>query len=85
MPRQTLRKTRVGVVVSTKMQKTAVVRVDRLVEHPLYQKTQKQSKKFHAHDEKGICAEGDVVKMMETRPVSKTKCWRVIEVVKKAS
>ena len=85
MPRDTFRKTRIGTVVSAKMNKTVVVQVDRFVEHPLYRKTQQKSKKFHAHDEKGVCKEGDVVRMMETRPLSKTKCWRVVEVVKQAS
>lgn len=85
MPRTSIRKTRVGVVVSTKMAKTAVIQVERLLEHPLYGKTIKRSKKYHAHDENGVCGEGDLVKVMETRPISKTKCWRVVEVLKKAS
>lgn len=85
MARTALRKTRVGTVVSTKMDKTAVVLVKRLVEHPLYGKTIKRSKKYHAHDENNSCSEGDIVKMMETRPLSRTKCWRVVEIVKKAS
>ena len=85
MSRNSLRKTRVGTVVSTKMDKTAVVRVERLVEHRLYKKTMKRTKKYHAHDENGICNVGDEVRLMETRPISKTKCWRVVEIVKKAN
>ncbi|KXK31136.1 30S ribosomal protein S17 [bacterium] len=84
MARTALRKTRVGTVVSTKMDKTAVVLVERPVEHPLYGKTIKRSKKYHAHDENNTCGEGDIVRMMETRPLSRTKCWRVVEIVKKA-
>jgi len=66
------------------MDKTAVVLVERPVEHPLYGKTIKRSKKYHAHDENNTCGEGDIVRMMETRPLSRTKCWRVVEIVKKA-
>ena len=83
--RSSLRKTRVGVVTSTAMEKTAVVRVERLVEHPLYKKTLKRSKKYHAHDEKNECQVGDTVRVMETRPLSRTKCWRVVEILKKAN
>jgi small subunit ribosomal protein S17 len=83
--RSSLRKTRVGVVTSTAMEKTAVVRVERLVEHPLYKKTLKRSKKYHAHDEKNECNVGDTVRVMETRPLSRTKCWRVVEIIKKAN
>jgi small subunit ribosomal protein S17 len=75
----------VGVVTSTAMEKTAVVRVERLVEHPLYKKTLKRSKKYHAHDEKNECNVGDTVRVMETRPLSRTKCWRVVEIIKKAN
>jgi len=84
MPRKSLRKVRVGTVVSSKMDKTAVVVVERLVEHPLYRKTVKSSQKYHAHDEQNQCGEGDVVRMMETRPLSKTKCWRIVEILRKA-
>ncbi len=84
MLRKSLRKSRVGVVVSAKMQKTVVVLVERLVEHPLYRKTIKWTKKYHAHDENGSAKEGDLVRMVETRPLSKTKCWRVVEIIKKA-
>lgn len=84
MPRTSLRKSRTGVVVSTKMDKTAVVLVERNIEHPLYKKTMKRSKKYHAHDEKNECGVGDTVRLMETRPLSKTKCWRVVEIIEKA-
>ena len=84
MPRTRLRKTRVGIVVSNKMEKTAVVQVERFVEHPLYKKTIKRTRKYHAHDENNECNIGDTVRLMETRPLSKTKCWRVAEIVKKA-
>ena len=84
MPRTSLRKSRTGVVVSTKMDKTAVVLVERSIEHPLYKKTMKRSKKYHAHDEKNECGVGDTVRLMETRPLSKTKCWRVVEILEKA-
>lgn len=78
------RKTRVGKVVSDKMEKTVVVLVETRAPHPLYKKIVKKSKKFNAHDEEGSCAVGDMVKIMETRPISKTKRWRVTEVIKKA-
>ena len=73
----------VGVVVSTKPAKTAVVRVTRLWKHPLYKKTIRRSKKFHAHDELGV-KEGDKVKIVESRPLSKLKRWRVVEVIESA-
>ncbi|HFB67632.1 MAG TPA: 30S ribosomal protein S17 [Calditrichae bacterium] len=79
-----IRKTRVGVVVSDKMDKSVVVLVERLVKHPLYKKYVKRSKKFHAHDEENQCRVGDRVKIMETRPLSKTKRWRVVEIIEKA-
>jgi len=66
------------------MEKTAVVQVERFVEHPLYKKTIKRTRKYHAHDENNECNIGDTVRLMETRPLSKTKCWRVAEIVKKA-
>jgi len=81
---RTRRKVRQGKVTSTKMQKTVVVTVERRVRHPLYGKFTTQSKKFHAHDENGDCHEGDIVEIMETRPISKTKSWRVIRVVERA-
>lgn len=73
----------VGEVVSTKMQKTVVVRVERKFTHPLYKKVVKRHKKFKAHNEKFDLKEGDIVKIKETRPISKTKHFEVIEVVKK--
>jgi len=84
MSERTLRKTRMGRVTSAKMDKTVVVTVDRLVRHPLYGKTIKRRSKLYAHDEANTCLEGDVVRVAETRPLSKLKRWRVIEVVKRA-
>jgi len=78
------RKVRVGVVVSDKMQKSVVVRIDRPVLHAKYGRTLRRSERFVAHDEKGACGMGDTVRIMETRPLSKTKRWRVIEVLQKA-
>jgi small subunit ribosomal protein S17 len=78
-----LRKTRIGVVSSNKMDKTVTVAVERKVKHPIYGKFVKKTTKFHAHDEKNECSIGDLVKIMETRPLSKTKRWRLIEVVEK--
>lgn len=79
-----LRKTRTGLVTSDKMDKTITVAVERKVKHPIYGKFVKKTTKFHAHDEKGECTIGDVVKIMETRPLSKTKRWRLVEIVEKA-
>jgi small subunit ribosomal protein S17 len=79
-----LRKERVGVVVSNKMDKSIVVKVERKVKHPLYGKFVKKSTKFMAHDEKNECNIGDTVLIMETRPLSKNKCWRLVEVIEKA-
>ena len=79
-----IRKTRVGLIVSDKMDKTVVVAVERLVKHPLYKKYIKQTSKFKAHDEENTCSRGDKVKIMETRPLSKTKRWRVVEIIEKA-
>jgi small subunit ribosomal protein S17 len=78
------RKVRIGVVVSDKMDKTVVVRVTREFRHPLYGKRVKKSKKYMAHDELNQCQVGDVVKIMETRPLSRHKRWRVVEIVEKA-
>jgi len=78
-----LRKTRIGVVSSNKMDKTITVNVERKVKHPLYGKFVKKTTKFHAHDEKNECSIGDTVRIMETRPLSKTKRWRLVEVVEK--
>jgi small subunit ribosomal protein S17 len=79
-----LRKTRTGVVRSNKMDKTIIVTVERRVKHPIYGKFVKKTTSFHAHDEKNECTVGDIVKIMETRPLSKTKRWRLVEVVEKA-
>lgn len=79
-----LRKTRTGVVRSNKMDKTITVAVERRVKHPIYGKFVKKTTSFHAHDEKNECTIGDIVKIMETRPLSKTKRWRLVEVVEKA-
>ena len=79
-----LRKTRTGLVTSDKMDKTITVAVERKVKHPIYGKFVKKTTKFHAHDEKQECTIGDIVKIMETRPLSKTKRWRLVEVVEKA-
>jgi len=78
-----LRKTRIGVVTSNKMTKTITVAVERKVKHPIYGKFVKKTTKFHAHDEKNEASIGDVVRIMETRPMSKTKRWRLVEVVEK--
>jgi small subunit ribosomal protein S17 len=78
-----LRKTRVGIVSSNKMDKTIVVKVERKIKHPLYGKFLKKTTSFHAHDEKNECNIGDTVKIMESRPMSKTKRWRLVEVVEK--
>jgi len=78
-----LRKTRIGVVTSNKMDKTITVKVERKIKHPLYGKFLKKTTSFHAHDEKNECSIGDTVKIMETRPMSKTKRWRLVEIVEK--
>ena len=78
------RKTRVGQVVSDKMDKTIVVAVQDSVQHPLYKKIVKRTYKLKAHDEKNECAVGDRVRVMETRPLSKEKRWRLVEIVEKA-
>jgi small subunit ribosomal protein S17 len=83
MPERNLRKSKLGVVSSNKMDKTITVNVERKVKHPLYGKFVKKSTKFHAHDEKNECSIGDTVKIMETRPMSKTKRWRLVEVIEK--
>jgi small subunit ribosomal protein S17 len=78
------RKVRVGLVVSDKMQKTVVVRIDRRVPHPVYGKMVTRSKKFKAHDEENSAKVGDTVRIMETRPLSKDKRWRVVEILERA-
>jgi len=84
MEERNYRKTRVGKVVSDKMEKTIVVAVESFGKHPLYQKRVKKTVKFKAHDEQNECKIGDTVKIMETRPLSKDKRWRLIEIVEKA-
>ena len=82
--KRTLRKTRVGKVISVKMDKTIVVAIEDNIKHPLYGKIIKRTKKLHAHDENNICGVGDKVEVMETRPLSKTKRWRLVEIIEKA-
>ncbi|MNL38742.1 30S ribosomal protein S17 [compost metagenome] len=78
------RKSRIGLVTSNKMDKTITVAVERKVKHPIYGKFLKKTTKFHAHDETNQCGIGDTVRIMETRPLSKTKCWRLVEIIEKA-
>ena len=78
------RKVRIGTVVSDKMDKTVTVKVERVMQHPLYRKVVRRSKKYMAHDENNECKTGDVVRIMETRPLSKRKRWRVVEVIERA-
>ena len=84
MEQRTLRKTRIGVVVSNKMDNTITVAIERKVPHPIYKKYFKKTTKLMAHDEKKECGLGDKVKIMETRPLSKNKRWRLVEIVEKA-
>lgn len=84
MEERNLRKTRIGVVRSTKMDKTISVAVERRLRHPIYGKFVKKSRKFIAHDEKNECNEGDLVRIMETRPLSKRKRWRLVEILERA-
>ncbi|MDE5990265.1 MAG: 30S ribosomal protein S17 [Clostridia bacterium] len=84
MEERNLRKTRVGVVVSDKMDKTVVVAIKERVKHPLYGKIVNRTKTFKAHDEQNECGIGDTVRIVETRPLSKEKRWRVVEIVEKA-
>ncbi len=79
-----MRKTRIGTVVSDKMNKTIVVAVERKVHHPLYKREMRRTTKFHVHDENNECREGDVVRIMETRPLSRHKRWRVVEIIRRA-
>ena len=83
MEARNLRKTRIGVVTSNKMAKTITVAIERKVKHPIYGKYVKKTTKLHAHDDKNECSEGDSVRIMETRPLSKTKRWRLVEIVEK--
>ncbi len=84
MENRNLRKTKVGEVISNKMEKSIVVAIERQVAHPIYKKYFKKTTKLMAHDEKNECKIGDVVKIEETRPLSKRKNWRLVEIVKKA-
>lgn len=84
MEERNLRKERVGNVVSNKMDKTIVVSIDERVQHPLYKKIVNRTKKVKAHDENNECNIGDVVRIAETRPLSKDKCWRLVEIIEKA-
>ena len=79
-----LRKERIGVVASDKMDKSIVVSIERRVKHPLYGKFVKKTSRFVAHDEKNTCNEGDTVRIMETRPLSKNKNWRLVEIIERA-
>ena len=82
--KRNLRKERIGVVTSKKMEKSIVVAEVKRVKHPMYGKFVLKTKKYVAHDEKNDCKEGDTVKIMETRPLSKTKCWRLVEILERA-
>ena len=79
-----LRKERIGVVVSNKMQKSIVVEIERREKHPIYGKFIKKTNRFMAHDEQEECNIGDTVRIMETRPLSKRKCWRLVEIIERA-
>jgi len=78
-----LRKERIGIVTSNKMDKSIAVSIQQRLLHPKYGKYVKKTKKYYAHDEKNECSIGDLVKIMETRPLSKSKCWRLVEIIKK--
>ncbi|MCK5087270.1 MAG: 30S ribosomal protein S17 [Melioribacteraceae bacterium] len=84
METRALRKTRIGVVVKNKMDKSITVAIERKVAHPIYKKYFKKTTKLMAHDEKNECRPGDIVKIMETKPMSKNKNWRLVEIVEKA-
>ena len=84
MEKRNIRKERIGIVTSNKMDKSIVVSVVKRVKHPMYGKFVLQTKKFVAHDEKNDCNIGDTVRIMETRPLSKTKCWRLVENIERA-
>ena len=84
MEERALRKTRVGRVISDKMDKAIVVAIEDHVKHPVYGKIVKRTKKIHAHDENNECGIGDTVEVMETRPLSKTKRWRLVRIIEKA-
>ena len=84
METRNLRKERIGVVVSNKMDKSIVVDIERREKHPIYGKFIKKTNRFMAHDEKNDCNIGDTVRIMETRPLSKNKCWRLVEIIERA-
>jgi len=84
MGKRNLRKERIGVVTSSKMEKSIVVAVEKKVKHPMYGKFVLKTKKFTAHDEENNCNEGDTVRIMETRPLSKSKRWRLVEILERA-
>lgn len=84
MEQRNLRKEKTGVVVSNKMDKSIVVAVARKVKHPIYGKFVNKTTKFTAHDEENTCGEGDTVRIQETRPLSKNKCWRLVEIIERA-
>ncbi len=84
MEARNLRKERIGVVVSDSMEKSIVVAVKRKEKHPIYGKFVNKTTKLYAHDETNTCSVGDTVRIMETRPLSKTKCWRVVEIIERA-
>ena len=84
METRNLRKERIGVVVSNKMDKSIVVKIERREKHPIYGKFIKKTDRFIAHDEKNECNIGDTVRIMETRPISKNKCWRLVEIIERA-
>jgi len=84
MEKRNLRKERIGIVVSNKMEKSITVKVERQLKHPMYGKFVRKSKRFIAHDEKNECNIGDTVRIMETRPLSKNKNWRLVEIIERA-
>jgi small subunit ribosomal protein S17 len=84
MESRNLRKERTGIVISNKMKKSIVIAVNRKVKHPIYGKFVNRTTKFMAHDEKNECNIGDLVRIMETRPLSKNKCWRLVEIIERA-
>jgi small subunit ribosomal protein S17 len=84
MEKRNLRKERTGVVVSNKMQNTIVIAVKRKVKHPIYGKFVNRTSKFYAHDQENACNVGDTVRIMETRPLSKMKNWRLVEIIERA-
>ena len=83
METRNLRKEKIGIVISNKMEKSVVVSVERKVKHPKYGKFVKKSSRYMAHDEKNECSEGDKIRISETRPLSKNKCWRLVEIIEK--